>query len=307
MHNFEFEPRRQLGRTGFKVTQLGIGDIADRKIPIEKCAATIRRALDAGLNIIDTAPAYENGYSEDVVAQGIKGFRDKIFVIDKIDNHNDPVKPQIEASLKRLQIEATDLFVLHGLDTVEGWNKAINKNDAFEQMDLCRKEGKFRFRGISSHNPDVLQLAINSGLCDVVLFPIGPYCDSRFIEVVLPLAKENNVGTVCFKTFGAGKLLGDTPGYNQPLQQRPRGKFSSGGEKPDQPMLPHLTVEQCLRFTLTIDPDVALLGMSFPNEQDAAFEVARNFSPFSAKEMKDIKLLAFEAVKDKGNCWWNPK
>ena len=47
---------------------LGIGDVADRNVPIEQCAATIRRAVDAGLNVIDTAPNYEDGYSEQIVA-----------------------------------------------------------------------------------------------------------------------------------------------------------------------------------------------------------------------------------------------
>lgn len=304
---FRFLPRRELGKTGFKVTQLGIGDLADRNVPVEKCAATIKRALQAGLNIIDTAPGYEDGYSEEIVGKGIKGFRDKIFVIDKIDNHNDPIRPQIESSLSKLEIDMVDLFVMHALDTLEGWQKAIELKGAFAQIEDCRKSGMLRFRGISSHNPDVLTAAIKSGLCDVVLFPIGPYCDSRFIEVVLPLARQYNVGTVCFKTFGAGKLLGDTPGYNQPLQQRPRGKISSGGsEQNASHLLPHLSVADCLNYTLTIDPDVALLGLCFPNEQDAAFEVSQNFTPLDSKQMSSIKELAVEAVKDKGNCWWNP-
>ena len=51
-----FSPRRPLGRTGFVVTALGIGDVADRSVPLRDCAATVRRALDAGLNVIDTAP-----------------------------------------------------------------------------------------------------------------------------------------------------------------------------------------------------------------------------------------------------------
>ncbi len=304
---FGFQPRRELGKTGFTATQLGIGDLADRKIPLETCAATIRRALETGLNVIDTAPCYEDGYSELAVGKAIKDFRDKIFLIDKIDNHNDPIRPQIESSLSKLETEMVDLFVLHALDTIEGWQKAVEQNGVFEQLDSCSKAGMLRFRGISSHHPDVLTAAIDSGLCDVVLFPIGPYCDSRFIDVVLPLAKKKNIGTVCFKTFGAGKLLGDTPGYNQPLQQRPRGKFSSGGaEQNSAPMLPRLSVAGCLNYTLTIDPDVALLGLCFPNEQDAAFEVAHNFTPLDSAQMDIIKQLAVEAVKEKGNCWWNP-
>ena len=90
--------------------------------------------------------------------------------------------------------------------------------------------GKARFRGISCHNPDVLAAAIPSGLVDVVMFPVGAYVDERYVTEILPLAKKHGVGTVCFKTFGAGKLLGDTEGYQQPLSNRPRGKLSSGGQ-----------------------------------------------------------------------------
>src|SRR5512140_2970234 len=103
--NKSFEPRRALGRTQFLATQLGVGDVADRKVPLEKCVSTVRRALDAGLNVIDTAPGYEDGYSEEIVGTALKGRREGIFVIDKIDNHDEPVAPQVDSSLKRLQIE----------------------------------------------------------------------------------------------------------------------------------------------------------------------------------------------------------
>src|SRR3954465_14880747 len=87
-----FAPRRQLGRTGFTATALGIGDLADRRLPIEQCVATARRAIDAGLNIIDTAPGYEDGYSEQIVGQAVKGWRDEMFVIEKIDSPEAPVR-----------------------------------------------------------------------------------------------------------------------------------------------------------------------------------------------------------------------
>src|SRR5438067_1680929 len=176
-----FQPSRSLGRTGFVATALGIGDVADRALPIEQCVATARRAIDAGLNLIDTAPNYEDGYSEQIV------------------------------------------------------------------------------------------------------------------------------GTVCFKTFGAGKLLGDTSGYQRPLAQRPRGKISSGGAETPDAVLPRLTVEECLHHTLSVGPDVALLGMSFPNEQDAAFAAARSFErPLSNEQLADIRRRAATAIAEKGPCWWNP-
>jgi len=123
---------------------------------------------------------------------------------------------------------------------------------------------------------------------------------------VLPLAKSRGVGTVCFKAFGAAKLVGDTSGYNQPLKARPRGKVSSGGSDDTEVVLPRLSVAECLHYTLTLDPDVALLGLSYPNEQDAAFAAARSFLPLTADRMEDIRRRATEARKDKGPCWWNP-
>src|SRR5436309_14760643 len=110
-----FEPTRPLGRTGFIATALGIGDVADRAVPIEQCVATARRAIDAGLNLIDTAPGYVDGYSEQIVGHAVKGHRDRMFIIDKIDFPDDPIRPQVEASLKRLDLDYVAPLVFRGL------------------------------------------------------------------------------------------------------------------------------------------------------------------------------------------------
>ena len=297
---------RPLGQTGFLAATLGIGDLADRNLSLATCVATLRRALDFGLNVVDTAPGYEDGYSEEIVGEAVKGRRDGLFIIDKIDELNEPVTPQIEASLRRLQLDYTDAFVFHGLSSLEKFEELAQPGGGFEQLADCIRAGKTRFRGISSHNPAVLRAAIEAGLCDIALFPVGPFVDARYIDEILPLAKQQGVGTVCFKTFGAGKLLGDTSGYNQPLQVRPRGKLSSGGSDDLPAQLPRLTVAECLHYTLTLDPDVALLGLSFPNEQDAAFAALQRFQPLAADEMAAIRHRALLARQDKGPCWWNP-
>lgn len=301
-----FQPRRELGSTGFKASILGIGDLADRNLPLETCVATARRAIDAGLNLIDTAPGYEDGYSEQIVGAAVKGVRDQVFIIDKIDELEAPVAPQIEGSLRRLGLEATDAFVFHGLSSPEIFQRLMQPGGGFDQLANCIKAGKTRFGGISSHNPTVLRAAIEAGVCDVVMFPVGPFVDEQYITEILPLAKSRGVGTVCFKTFGAGKLLGDTTGYNQPLQLRPRGKLSSGGVDDAQAVLPRLSVGDCLHYTLTLDPDVALLGLSYPNEQDQAFAAAQSFQPLSPAQMEDIRRRAVIARQAKGPCWWNP-
>lgn len=305
-----FAPRRPLGKTGFVATQLGVGDLADRNVSLDECVATARRAIDAGLNVIDTAPSYENGYSEQIVGQAVRGWRDKLFLIDKIDHPDEPVAVQVDASLSRLNLDHTDLFVFHGVSQMDVWQRLAEPGGGFDQLEVCRCAGKTRFRGVSSHHPDVLRAAIESGLCDVVMYAVGPFADARFIDEILPLAKTRGVGTVCFKTFGAGKLVADTAGYGRalPVQPRPRGKFSSGPDGGEgESSLPKMSPADCLHYTLTCDPDVALLGLSFPNEQDVAFEAAVNFKPLPAERMAAIRARAAEVIQHKGDVWWNPK
>jgi aryl-alcohol dehydrogenase-like predicted oxidoreductase len=306
-----FSPRRELGRTGFVSTALGIGDIADRSVDASKLVATLTRALDAGLNVIDTAPNYEDGYSEEIVGAALRARpRDSYFLIDKVDHFDRPVEEQVDGSLGRLRLAHTDLFVFHSVSTLESFRK-LEEDGRFAELRACVRAGKTRFVGISSHHPEVLARAIPSGLCDVVMFPLGPFVDARYIEETLPLARRHGVGSVCFKTFGAGKLLGDTAGYGRPLAERPRGKWSSGGHEAhpneEEPGLPRLSVSDCLSYTLSYDPDVALLGLSFDNEQEAAFEAARSFRALGPDELSEIRERARLAIAGKGPCWWNPE
>jgi aryl-alcohol dehydrogenase-like predicted oxidoreductase len=304
-----FLPHRELGRTGFRATRIGSGDLADRAVPFERCVATLRRALDAGINVVDTAPNYEQGYSEQIVGAAVRahGRRDEVFVIDKVDELHAPVAPQVAASLQRLQLAHVDLFVFHACSTHRDLDALLAPGGGFDQLRAETAAGRARFRGLSSHHPDVLRAALDAGVCDVVMFPLGPFADRRYEDEILPLARARGVGTVCFKTFGAGKLLGDTEGYQRPLAARPRGKRSSGGDDDaTTPRLPHLSVAQCVRYTLTLDPDVALLGLSFANEQDAAWAAARAFTPMATGELATTRDAAARAIAGKGDVWWNP-
>jgi len=166
--------------------------------------------------------------------------------------------------------------------------------------------GRLRWRGISSHHPDVLAAALDSGLCDVILFPVGPVSDPRHVDEILPRARVLGVGTIGMKAFAGGKLLGDTEGYGRPLSERPRGKLSSGGVDGARPTLPRLSVETCVRYIMTCDPDVALLGLSFENEQAAAFAAATSFRPMTAEELAATRREAALAARGKGKVWWDP-
>lgn len=302
-----FRPRRELGRTGFIATALGAGDLADGSVPFETSVATLRRALDAGLNVVDTAPNYEDGLSERIVGAALSGRRTDVFLIDKIDHFDQPVAEQVAGSIERLGGLRPDLFVFHAVSDMDAWQRLTAPGGGFDQLARVVSEGRTRFRGISCHHPVVLEAAIRSGLCDVVMFPVGAFVDTRYVDTLLPLSRAHGVGSVGFKTFGAGKLLGDTEGYGRPLAPRPRGKQSSGGhDRKDAPELPHLSVSECLHYTLSLDPDVALLGLSYPNEQDAAFAAARSFQPLPERELRSLRERARLAMEHKGAAWWNP-
>jgi aryl-alcohol dehydrogenase-like predicted oxidoreductase len=301
-----FGPRRPLGRTGFVATSVGQGDVADRAVPKERCVAVVRRALDAGVNLVDTAPMYEQGYSEEIVGEALRGRREGVLLVDKVDDLAAPVAPQLDASLGRLGTGSIDLVLFHAVPDVATWRRLAAPGGAFEELGEEVARGRARFRGVSSHHPDVLAEAVDSGLCDAIMLPVGPIGDPRFTAEILPRARARGVGTLGMKVFGGGKLLGDTEGYQRPLSQRPRGKLSSGGADGAEGVLPRLSVEACLRYTLTIDPDVALLGLSFENEQDAAFAAAERAVPMSADELRELRHRALDAARGKGAVWWDP-
>ena len=296
---------RPFGRTGFMASQIAAGDVADRSLSLDTCVATLTRALDAGINVVDTAPGYEDGFSELIVGAAVRPRRDQVYVIDKIDDFMRPLREQLAESLQRLEFDYIDAYLFHGLSDMATYRRLSAPGGLFEEARHLKTTGQIRHMGISSHHPDVLRQAILDGWCDVAMFAIGAFVDERYITDTLPLCRAQGVASVCFKTFGAGKLVADTTGYGAPLTVRPRGKRSSGGVD-SAPSSPVLTPAECLQYTLTINPDVALLGMSFPNEQDHVFAAYAQFQPLDAAAMADITHRAAIARADKGPCWWNP-
>ncbi len=250
--------------------------MADRNLGLDACVAAVTQALDLGLNLVDTAPNYEDGFSEEILGVALAGRRQGVFVVDKLDEHDaEHVRPQVETGLARMKLERIDAVVFHGLKKIEEWRAIAARSGPMEKLGRLVSEGLVRFRGVSAHHPDVLRAAILSDLCDVVLLPVGPSVDARYIQRILPLARSRGVGTIAFKTFAAGKLLADPA--------------------------------RCVRYTLTQDPDVALLGMSTPAEVEVAVLAARGFSPMSRDEERATRVWARELLEGKGPFWWNPE
>ena len=197
---------RRLGRTNVLVSDisLGSGQIND--------VAVARLALDRGINYFDTAPDYADTASERVLGEALKGRREKVFLATKFcvaDGHlpNDTPVPNIiaavEGSLRRLQTDHVDLIHVHACDSIERL-LAPNIHEAFDRM---KQEGKVRFLGVSTHTPnleEVANAAIASGRFDVMMLAYHFGMWPNFAHI-LEKAKAQDVGVVAMKTLKGAK------------------------------------------------------------------------------------------------------
>jgi len=197
---------RRLGRTNEFVSDisLGAGQINDKAVAVA--------ALERGVNYFDTSPDYSHTSSEQILGEVMKGRRDKLFVATKFcvaDGHllNDTPVPQImeavNGSLRRLQTDHVDLIHIHSCDRVERL-LAPNIHEAFDRL---KEQGKVRFLGVSTHTPnleEVANAAIDSGRFDVMMLAYHFGMWPSFGHI-LEKAKQHDVGVVAMKTLKGAK------------------------------------------------------------------------------------------------------
>jgi predicted aldo/keto reductase-like oxidoreductase len=196
---------KTLGRTGFSVSDLGLGMFFSESVP--------KAALKTGINLIETSEMYGRGNQERTLGNIIQNYnREDLFIVSKISHgvkeyHTaDEVKSRAAASMERLQTDYLDCYMIHG-----ALSSDMVKNEAFhEGMDHLQKEKRIRFRGISCHghtfydNPsetyeEVLMAAIEDGRFDVILLPYN-FMEKEMGGRILEAAKKKNIGTLGMKS-----------------------------------------------------------------------------------------------------------
>jgi L-galactose dehydrogenase len=254
-----------LGRTGFKVSKLGLGgaplggDFGETSDEI--VFNVIQTALDLGINFIDTAPLYGKGESERRIGKALKGKRDQVILATKAVMRGDPYTYEntiksVEESLKRLQTDRIDLIQLHEADMTTFEESMDGTIRAFSKL---KEEGKVRAIGVNAGNVDLLIPYIKTGIVDTVQ-TFGRYMliDYSAKDRLFPIAKEWNVAVINGSVLGMG-ILADAPApfikKNQKLleeAERRKEKLSflrkSG---------PKGLAEPAMRFSLTC-PDIAV-------------------------------------------------
>lgn len=147
---------RNLGNSGLRVSEIGLGtNQFGGKVDLETTRDIISAAVDAGVNLIDTADMYQSGRSEEFIGQAIKGKRDKVLIATKVyhpvgDGPNDKsasyyhIMEGVEASLRRLDVEAIDLYQIHH------WDENTPVQETMRALDDLVRSGKVRYLGASN-------------------------------------------------------------------------------------------------------------------------------------------------------------
>ena len=217
--------KRPLGQTGLRVSPIGIGTgslgadpaVTDRDAVDELAVATVRTALRAGLNYIDTAPGYRGGDSDRRVGMALRdGWRDRVVLATKVGSH--PGHPGdmsghaatwvIEQSLEIIGTEHIDVALVHDPSTM---GPVLEKGGAVAALERLKEEGKVRAIGLGVQNHRFLGIAIESGRFDVIQSPYDYNLLRTTAEDLIERAAERGLGVVNASPFLAGLLSGVDP------------------------------------------------------------------------------------------------
>ncbi|KYH39892.1 MAG: aldo/keto reductase [Candidatus Bathyarchaeota archaeon B63] len=269
---------RTLGKTGLKVSVIGFGTIKFPQIDPKQASEAINRALDLGINFIDTARNY--GDSERKIGLAIRGRREECYIATKTSSRTyEGAMRDLETSLKELQTDYIDLWQLHNICDMKRWREVTAPGGALEAAREAKEEGKVRHIGISSHRAlDVMKEAIRCGDFETIMVLYNPLDEENTGHEIIPLAQRHNIGVIAMKPLSGGTLA-------LPLsdEERERNHRSSGGEWFDP------IVRGCLRFIIS-NPAVSTVipGMRFTWEVEENVKSAD--MPPMTQEEKDALI-----------------
>src|SRR3954469_23860165 len=208
---------RDLGRTGVRVSIIGIGGYHLGLPEEQESIRIVRRALDHGINFLDNCWDYNDGKSEERMGKALRdGYRQQAFLMTKLDGRTaQAAREQLEQSLRRLQTDTIDLVQIHEAIRDDDPERCFAKGGAMEAYVAARKAGKLRFIGFTGHKDPrihrhMLEVAQQNGFrFDTVQMPIN-VLDAHyrsFEQEVLPAAQQAGTAVLGMKPMAAGLIL----------------------------------------------------------------------------------------------------
>lgn len=273
-------PQRTLGRTGEKVSAIGVGgwhlgvNYVDEQLSIR----IVRAAIDQGINFMDNSWDYNEGISETRMGKALRdGYRDKVFLMSKIDGRSrKEALRQLEESLRRLQTDCIDLVQHHEIIRFEDPHRVFEEDGANSALVEAKKAGKLRYTGFTGHKDPrihlhMLEVAAEKGFTfDTVQMPLN-VMDAHyrsFEKMVLPKLVKQKIGVLGMKPMANGIILRSNTA----------------------------TPIECLHYALNLPTSVVITGIDSMETLDQALEAARTFQPMSEAQVKALLAKTTKAA-----------
>jgi predicted aldo/keto reductase-like oxidoreductase len=272
-------PHRQLGRTGEKVSAIGLGGY-HIGVPKDEQEGIrlIRTAIDRGITFMDNCWDYHDGNSEVRMGKALRdGYRQKAFLMTKIDGQTKTsAARQIEESLQRLQTDHIDLMQFHEVIRMGDPDRIFADGGGMEAALEAKKAGKIRFIGFTGHKDPQIHLHMlevaraHKFRFDAVQMPLN-VMDAHFRsfeQQVLPVLVKEGIGVLGMKSLGSGVIL-------QSKTARPI---------------------ECLHYAMNLPTSTVITGIDRMELLDQALEAARTFKPMSQEEVSALLARTADAA-----------
>ena len=263
-------PMKMLGKTGVKVSAMGLGGfhLGSAKDQNE-VNEIVSRAMDAGVNFFDNAWEYHNGDSETRVGKALQGKRDKAIVMTKVCTHGrgkDVAMKMLEDSLRRLKTDHLDIWQIHEVVYYNDPDLIFMPGGAAEALTQAKQQGKVRFVGFTGHKDPAIHLKMlaHEFPFDTVQMPLNCFDASyrSFENQVMPEAQKRGIAVLGMKSLGGS------------------GEMVTSGA---------ITPEEGLRYAMSLPVAVTISGIDSLNVLMQNLGVARAFKPMDDAEMAALR------------------
>jgi len=287
-------PTRSFGKTGYKVGILSLGGQATLEIKgrEEESEKIINRAIDLGINYIDTAASYGQGVSQLNIGRVMKTRRGEVWLSTKThDRTYDGSMRLLEESLKNLQTDHLDLWQLHNVQRQDQVDQIFAADGAIKALEKAKSEGIVRYLGITGHfEPLVLEEAIRRYPFDSILLAVNA-ADVHYLSFknyLLPEAQKKGIAIVGMKVTTRSRILSTWTPPSPEEQTDARLRTTKAGT---------ITIREALSYNMSLPVSTTIIGVDSLAQIEENVRIASGFTPLSQAQMEEIELKTLPVVR----------
>ena len=259
-------PMRTLGKSGLEVSHFCLGGFHMAVNGPENAVKIIHRAIDLGVNFLDSAHKYHKGKSDKFYGLALEGgLRKKVLLMSKAEKRDaKSAMRQLEETLRRMKTDYLDLWQCHEVSRMDEVEKIFGPGGSLEAFVKAKEQGKVRHIGFTGHHDPEVHLALLNGYggWETVQHPVNlidPHYLS-FVENVLPKVDAKGLGKIAMKTNAIGAILDNKVA----------------------------TIEECLRFAMSRGPNTIVSGVETVEQLEQNVGIVKNLKPFNDEEVRQL-------------------